>query len=206
MNTRRIREERHRLVLGTSLVLSLALHGVLLGTHGFQGRDPAGETSDVSAETPVFQVPSIELVQIVEPPEQVVPDPVVTDAPRILTAPTSEEISEPRSGDALLAKSGEAAASAAAPEGGAEVADDPLPSTALSMRPRFGFQQRMPESTRKPIEALDPLAEHDNAEGEGDEERSWWRRLGAKFGIGSGSKICVPRPEVIDTVPKVAEK
>ena len=218
MNTRQSREEQHRLVLGVGFVVSLALHGVLLGALTLPGPELAGEVPDRSAETPVFLMPSTELVQIQEPPEQVFLDPVITDAPRILTAPTSEEVTEPKSGDAILAASGETAASAAGAAGGAELADDPIPvalasaetgtpsALPLSMRPRFGIQQKMLESTRKPIEALDPLAYQDHAEGEGEEEESWWRRLGAKFGIGDGGKICVPRPEVIDKSAEVLEK
>lgn len=217
MNSRRIRQKRHRLVLGTSLVISLALHGVLLGAFSLQGPEPAGEWPVRPAEASVFQVSSIELVRIEEPPEQVLPDPVTASAPIILTAPTPEEVSEPKSGEALAAAPGEVAAAAAAPMGGAAVGNNPLsanlafteaglPSPALSMLPRPGIRQGLPESIREPIEALGPYPDDDHAEGEGDEEESWWRRLGAKFGIGSGSRICVPRPEVRDENPKIAEK
>ena len=210
MRTRRTRDRRNRLVLGVSLAISLALHAIVAGGLTFQPPGPATESNDLSAETPVLQVSSIELVQIEDIQEPVVLDPVITNAPLVLAAPTSEELSEPKSGEALLAASGEAAAAAAAPTGGSKMADDPLPaklafaeagatSTAPSMRPRFGIQQKMPESTRKPIDALEPHADHDRVDGEGEEEESWWRRLGMKFGIGSGGKVCVPRPEVIDT-------
>lgn len=216
MNSRRIRRRRHRLVLGTSLVISLVLHGVLLGAFSFQGPEPAGGSSVRPAETPVFRVSSIELVRIEETPEKAVPDPVTANAPIILTAPASEEASEPKSGEAIVAANGDVASAAAAPMGGAAVADNPLsaspafaevglPSPALSMLPRPGIRQGLPESIREPIEALGPYPEHDRAEGEGEEE-SWWRRLGAKFGIGNGSRICVPRPEVMDENPRIAEK
>ncbi|MDE2871832.1 MAG: hypothetical protein OXQ94_09125 [Gemmatimonadota bacterium] len=203
-------------MLGAGLAVSLAVHGFLLGSFSFWGPEPAGWPVRPE-EASVFQVPAIELVRIEEPPEQVVPEPVTADAPIILTAPASEEVSEPKSGEALVAASGEVAASAAAPMGGAAVADNPLsanpalaesgfPSAALSMLPRLGSRQGRPESIREPIEVPGPYPEADHAEGEGEEDESWWRRLGAKFGIGSGSKICVPRPEVMDTVPRVAEK
>lgn len=216
MNRRRIRNRRHRAVLGAGLVISLALHGILLGALSFQPREMAVRPMD-PVEPPALREPSIEVVRIEEVSEQVVPEPVIADAPVLVTAPASSEAPEPKSGDALLAASGEAAAAAAAPNGGAGAADDPLPvelalaeagipSVALSMRPRFGMQLSMPESTRRPIAALDPLADADHAEGEGEEEESWWRRLGAKFGIGSGSRICVPRPEVMDAGPEDEKK
>ena len=217
MRTRQVRDRQHRLVVGASLVVSLALHGILFGTLSLPGPEPPRESPARSAAAPVLQAASLELVRIEAPVEQVVLEPILTDAPFIPTAPAAEEIPEPKSGEALVARAGDAAAAAAAPVGGAEAADDPLPaglafaeagvpSTALSMKPRFGVQHVMPESTRKPIAALDPFARHDHAEGEGEEEQSWWRRLGARFGIGDGSKICVPRPEVIDESPEVAEK
>lgn len=217
MNTRQVRERRHRLVLGTSLIISLAVHGVLFGKSSFQRPEPATELPVLAAEMRVFPEPSIELVRIEETPEQVVPDRVTADAPTIPTAP-SDEVAEPKTGDALVAASGDAATSAAGAMGGAEAADDPFPAAVasaetgspsrlpLSMKLHFGIQREMLESTRKPVEALDPLAEDDRAEGEGEEEVSWWRRLGAKFGLGEGSKICVPRPEVITDYPEVAEK
>jgi len=204
-------------VLGASFMISLALHGIALGALSFQPLGQVAVRPVDSLEPQALQDPLIELVRIEEVPEEVVPDPVHTDAPVLLTAPTSSETPEPKSGDALVAASGEAAAAAAAPAGGADAADDLLPvelvfaeagipSVALSMRPRFGIRHTMPESTRKPIAALDPLADADHSEGEGEEEESWWRRLGAKFGIGGGSKICVPRPEVMDTGPKDGKK
>lgn len=219
MNTRRIRERRHRLVLGACLVVSLALHGLLFGALSLQRPEPAAGLPDRRAEPPVFDVRSIRLVRIEEPPEQVVLEPVVADAPIMPTAPASEEVPDPKAGDAPVAAAGETVASAAGATGGAEAAYDPLlagmasaetgiPSRLPpSMKLRFGIQRKMLESTRKPINALDPLAAADRAEGEGEEEVSWWRRLGAKFGFGDGSKICVPRPEVIAAYPEeVAEK
>lgn len=216
MNTRQFRERRHRLVLGTSLVISLALHGVLFGALSFQRPEPTAELPVPPPEMRVFPAPSIELVRIEEPPEKVIPDRVVAVAPSIPTAP-AEEVSEPKSGDVLVAAAGEAARSAAGAMGGAEAADDPVPVAMASaetgipsrlppsMQLRYGIQREMLESTRKPVEALDPLAEHDRAEGEGEEEVSWWRRLGAKFGLGEGSRICVPRPEVLAEDPEVAD-
>ena len=217
MNRRRIRNRRHRAVLGASFMISLALHGILLGALSIQPLWEVAVRPIDSLEPLALREPSIELVRIEQVPEEVVPDPVHADAPVLLTTPASSETPEPKSGDAPVAASGEAAAAAAAPAGGANAADDPLPaelafaeagipSVALSMRPRFGIQHTMPESTRKPITALDPLADADHAEGEGEEEESWWRRLGAKFGIGGGSKICVPRPEVMDTGPEDPKK
>lgn len=217
MNTRKTRARRQRLVLGTSLAISAVLHGVLFGGLSFQRSEPGAELPVLAAEMLVFPVPPIELVQIEEPPEQVVPDRVVADAPTIPTAP-SEEASEPKPGDALVAAAGEATARAAGAMGGAEAADDPFPAALASaendglsrlphsMKLRFGIQREMLESTRKPVEALDPLADDDRVEGEGREEDSWWRRLGAKFGLGDGSRICVPRPEVIAEDPEAAEK
>lgn len=217
MNTRNTRERRHRLVLGTSLAVSLALHGVLFGALSFQPPEPAAKVPVPSAEMHIFPVPLIELVRIQEPPDPVVPDRVIADAPTIPTAP-AEELSEPKSGDALAAAPGEAVASAAGAMGGAEAADDPFPVAFASaengsapwlphsMKLRSGIQREMLESTRKPVRALDPVAHDDHAEGEGQEEDSWWRRLGAKFGLGDGNRICVPRPEVIAEDPEVAEK
>ena len=215
VNSRRIRERWHRLVLGASLAISLAVHGILLGSFSFQGPESAGWPVRPEAAS-VFQVPVIELIRIEEPPEHVAPERVTADAPIILTAPSSEEVSEPKSGETLVAASGEVAASATEPMGGAVVVDNPLsanlalaesgfPSPALSMLPRPGSRRGLSESIREPIEVLGPYPEAEHVEGEGEEE-SWWRRLGAKFGIGSGSKICVPRPEVRDENPRIAEK
>ena len=50
----------------------------------------------------------------------------------------------------------------------------------------------------QPLSALAPRPELERDEGEGEEKRSWWRRLGAKLGFGKGGAVCVPRPEIAD--------
>lgn len=218
MDTRQSRERRHRLVLGAGLVVSLAVHAAALGTFGFDGPPgPATRLPIRPAEMAVFRTPSIELVEIEAVPEQVVLEPVIADAPPVPTAPTSEDLWEPKHGVAPVAMAGEAAASAAGAAGGPKVAEDRLPVVVAtaetgipatlppSMSTRFGGPS-MAQSIREPLEAPDPRGDHDRVEGEGEEKRSWWRRLGAKFGIGDGSNICVPRPEVIGVDPELAEK
>ena len=215
MNTRGVRETRYRLALRASLVVSAAVHGLALGVVAVRVPEPVGGPSHRAAESPSFRVPAIELLRLEEVRERVPPDPVVADAPVVPTVPASEGPPDPRSGEAFVAAWGEDVASAAPVAGGAETpgaslplatalaAKGPLSGLPLSMRPRLGVRHG-PGLIGEALDAPDPQAHDDREEGEGEERRSWWRRLGAKFGIGDGGNVCVPRPEVLDEGPASA--
>ena len=191
-----------------SFAISVAVHGVLLGALTFQVAQSPSEAPDGAAAPVVFQDRSIELVQIEEVVKEVILEPIIAQARPALATPTPEELPEPAPGEVSLAKSGEKPPSDAVMGVDLNARGDAFPSTttlaetgpaaqlALSMTPRFGIQKKLPKSLRQPIAQLDPHAGHDHGEGDGEEEQSWWKRLGMKFGIGGG-KICRPRPELI---------
>jgi len=68
--------------------------------------------------------------------------------------------------------------------------------------PRQASATREPAGTRSllaldAVDAIDPHADHDHEEEEGDNQESWLRRLGVPLGSG-GTKICKPaRPPVV---------
>ena len=208
MSTRRIRNRQNRAVVGASFTISVAVHGVLLGALTFQVSQPPSEAPAGATDRVVFQDRSIELVQIEEVVKEVILEPIIAQARPVLATPTPEELPEPAPGDVSVAKAGEKPPSNAVTGADVDARGDAFPSTttlaeagpearvALTMRPRFGIQKELPKSLRQPIAQLDPHAGHDHGEGDGEEEQSWWRRLGMKLGFGGG-KICRPRPELI---------
>ena len=194
--------------MGVCLGISVAVHGVLFGALTFQVSQPPSEAPAGATEAVVFQEYAIELVEIEEVTEPVVLEPILVQARPALATPTPEELPEPAPGEVSMAKAGEAPPSDAVTGADVNARGDAFPSAtslaetglpaqlALSMTPRFGIMKELPESLRRPLAMLDPYAGHDHGEGDGDEELSWWRRLGMKFGIGGGL-ICRPRPELI---------
>lgn len=208
MSTRRIRNRQNRMAVGAGLAVSVAVHGVLFGALTFQAPQPPSETPAGVAEPAVLQESSIELVEIKEVREPVVLEPILVQARPAKATPTPEELPEPAPGEVAVAKAGDAPPSDAVTGADVNARGDAFPSAtslaetglparpALSMKPRFGVMKELPESLRRPVALLDPHAGHDHGEGDGEEELSWWRRLGLKFGIGGGL-VCRPRPELI---------
>ena len=148
------------------------------------------------------------LLRIEELADPEAPRPVLIEArpSELPTAP--DELQEPRRGEAPVALEGESPSSSTEPS---ERAGAGEPAAAFAI-PMSGAQPRAPASMRpvmsvhpaagaavlQPLSALAPRPEPERDEGEGEEKRSWWRRLGAKFGIGEGGTVCVPRPEIAD--------
>lgn len=208
MSTRQSRDRQGRVVLGVSLAISLAVHGVLFGALDFQVRWHPSESPAGIPEPVVPEYTAIELVEIREVPEQVALDPVIVEARVALATPTPEELPEPVAGERSMARAGEAPPSDAVTGTDVDAGGDAFPSTetladagsaarfAESLRPRFGILKQLPRSAREPVEMLEPNFGDGLGAGDGEEETSWWRRLGMKFGIGGG-EICRPRPELI---------
>ena len=176
-----------------SLVVSLALHGVVLGALSFKTPDSTDSTADDRANKSAFDLPAIEIVQIHETVEPLREVEVVSLRP-VVTTPAPEPRPEPALGMPRAAAGGESAAPAAA----TEVAEVGIEARiALSMRPQFATQRSLSGSLH-PLEAINSHAGHDHEEDDGDDEGdSFWRRLGVPLGSGGG-KVCKPRrPPVV---------
>lgn len=196
------------MVVGVCLGVSVAVHGILFGALTFQVPQLPSESPAGAAERVVVQQPTIELVEIEEVKEPIVLEPILVQARPALATPTPEELPEPAPGEVSLAKAGDSPPSDAVTGADVNAQGDAFPSAtslaetglpaqlALSMTPRFGIMKELPESLREPLEMLDPYAGVGDGEGDGEEELTWWRRLGMKFGLGGGL-ICRPRPELI---------
>jgi hypothetical protein len=194
--------------VGASFAISVAVHGVLLGTLTFQVSQAPSEAPDGAAEPVAFQDRLIELVQIEEVVKEVILEPIIAQARPALATPTPEELPQPAPGDVSVAKAGETPPSDAVTGVDVHAQGDAFPSTTMlaeagptarlaeSLRPRFGMLKELPKSARRPVAMLDPHEGHDHGEGDGREEESWWDRLGRKLGFGGG-EICRPRPELI---------
>ena len=208
MTNRQIRNGQNRMVVGASLGVSVAVHGVLFGALTFQVPQSPSEAPDGEFEPVVFLDPAIEVVQIEEVREPILLEPIHVKARPALATPTPEELPQPAPGEVSVAKAGEAPPSDAASGSDVYAQGDAFPSTtilsdagpaaqlALSLKPRLGMLKELPETNREPIAQIDPHAGHDHGEGDGREEETWWQRLGRKLGIGGGL-ICRPRPELI---------
>ena len=66
MTNRQIRNGQNRMVVGASLGVSVAVHGVLFGALTFQVPQSPSEAPDGEFEPVVFLDPAIEVVQIEE--------------------------------------------------------------------------------------------------------------------------------------------
>lgn len=208
MSTRQSRYRQGRVVLGVSLAISLAVHGVLFGALDFQVRQQPSESPAGTPEPVALEYSAIEVVEIREVPEEIVLEQIIAEARVAVATPTPEKLPEPAAGEMSMAKAGDAPASHAVTGADVDERGDAFPSTtmladagsaarfAASLRPRLGILKEMPRSTREPVEMLEPNFGDGTGEGDGEEEKSWWRRLGMKFGIGGG-EICRPRPELI---------
>ena len=205
MSVRAARDRQHRQMVGMGLVVSLAIHAVVLGAMTFHRPDTSGEIGKFGqpeVETP-FENDFLELVEIEEIPEPVEVEPIIDNARAVVATPTPEQQPTPAAGElsqAAPAVTAEAASGAGAPAASSVATELVLlgrkARVALSMRPQF-VTQRSVAGADQPIEALDAHAGHDHAEDDGDEEDSWWRRLGITVGSGGG-KICrPPRPPVV---------
>lgn len=205
MTTRRTRNRQHTRNVGLGLLVSLALHAVVLAGLSFEvpaDDGTVGARANVQPEAPL-DFTSMELVRIeeIEPvPEEL----VVTDMRPVLASPDQEQVAETPAGDPTPA--GPASGSVAAASGAAAPGpQSPTPNllaslkleskVSLAMRPQFAGQRGVPGASQA-IDAIDPHAGHDHEEEEGDHQDSWWRRLGVPFGSG-GSRICKPRPPTV---------
>ncbi|MYH52141.1 MAG: hypothetical protein F4139_04215 [Gemmatimonadetes bacterium] len=205
------------MVVGVCLAVSVAVHGVLFGALTFQVPQSASEAPDGTTELVVFQEPAIEVVEIRPVVEPIVLEPIHVQARPAVATSRPEELPQPAPGERSVAKAGEAPPSHAVTGADIPAEGDAFPSTptlsetgsaarlAMSIRPRLGILEELPTSIRQPVEMLDPLEGSDLGEGDGNDEVSWWQRLGMKFGIGGG-KICLPRPELIVDEEKDEEK
>ena len=206
MTTRRARDRQHKRIVGVGLVVSLALHAVVLAGLDFAVPETAatvGAAESPNADTPLEFV-SMELV-IIEEIEPVPEEPTIADTRPVLADPTNQLDAADAAGDPTPAGPAQGAPArmatgapppAAAPSAADLVASLELQSNvALAMRPQFVAQRGVPGALQ-PIDAIDAHAGHDHEEEEGDNGESWWRRLGVPLGSG-GTRICKPRPPVV---------
>ena len=205
MSVRTARDRQHRQIVGVGLAVSLAVHAVVLGAITFHAPDTSGEVGKFGqpeVEAP-FETAFLELIDIEEVPEPVEVEPIIDNARAVVATPTPEQQPTPAAGElsqAAPAATAEAASGAGAPAA-SSVATELVKlgreaRIALSMKPQF-VTQRSVAGADQPIEALDPHAGHDHAEDDGDEEDSWWRRLGITMGSGGGRICRPPRPPVV---------
>lgn len=218
MSTRRNRNRRNRLVVGVCLAISVAVHGVLFGALTFEVPQSSSQAPDGTIEPVVFLEPAIEVVEIRQVREPIVLEPIHVQARPAVATSRPEKLPQPAQGEVSVAKAGEAPPSDAVTGADVHAQGDAFPSTtilaetgtaaqfAMSIRSRMGILEKLPESIRQPVEMRDPHEGHDHGEGDGEEELSWWQRLGMKFGIGDGGKICRPRPELIVDEEKPEKK
>ncbi len=204
MTTRRIRNRQHTRNVGLGLVVSLALHAVLLAGLSFEVPDDdatVGSRANAQADAPA-DFTSMEIVRI-EEVEPVPEEPVVTDTRPVVATPSQEQVAQTPAGDPTPAgpSSGSPAAASGAAAPGPPSPANLLASlelesnVSLAMRPQFAGQRGVPGADQA-IDEIDPHAGHDHEDDEGDNEDSWWRRLGVPFGSG-GSQICKPRPPTV---------
>ncbi|MDE2803849.1 MAG: hypothetical protein OXN18_01755 [Gemmatimonadota bacterium] len=206
MTTRRARDRQHKRIVGVGLVVSLALHAVLLAGLDFEVPETAATVgaAEPSADAPLEFV-SMELVNI-EEIEPVPEEPMIADDRPVVADPSSDQVAATPAGDPTPAGPAQGAPArtatgaprpAAAPSAADLIASlDRQSSVALAMRPQFVAQRGVPGALDA-VDAIDPHAGHDHEEEEGDNQESWWRRLGVPLGSG-GTRICKPaRPPVV---------
>ncbi|MCY3545873.1 MAG: hypothetical protein OXH49_03260 [Gemmatimonadetes bacterium] len=206
MTTRRARDRQHKRIVGVGLVVSVALHAVLLA--GLDFVVPETEATVGSAEPNAdvpFEFVSMELVNI-EEVEPLPEEPMIADDRPVLADPAPDQVADAPAGDPTPAGPAAGAparvATGAPPPAAAPSAADLIASLErqssvdLAMRPQFVAQRGVPGALDA-IDAVDAHAGHDHDEEEGDNQESWWRRLGVPLGSG-GTKICKPaRPPVV---------
>ena len=202
------RSKRYRVALGAGLAASAALHGFVLAKVAFRPPESAALASLPSASPVDPPEETIVLLRIEELPDPEVLRPVLIEARPSEVPTASEELQEPRQGEAPVAVAGESPSSSTE---AAEIAGAGEPAAAFaippsgaqlralaSMRPVTSVHPAAGAAVLQPLSSLAPRPELERDEGEGEEKRSWWRRLGAKFGFGKGGEVCVPRPEIAD--------
>ena len=202
------RSERYKVALGAGLAVSAALHGVVLARIALRPPESVASASFPSASPVKLPEETIVLLRIEELPDPEVPRPVVLQARPAEVATVSGELREPREGEAPVALAGESPSSSTEPSERAGAGEPEaalaiptsraqLPALA-SMRPVMSVHPATGAAVLQPLSSLAPRRELERDEGEGEEKRSWWRRLGAKLGFGKGATVCVPRPEIAD--------
>ena len=201
------RSERYRVGLGAGLAVSAALHVFVLAKIAFRPPEPAALASSPSALPVKLPEETIVLLRIEELPDPEVPRPVLLEARPSELPTASEELQEPRQGEAPVALAGESPSSSTEPTESAgtgepaaafAIPNSETPSALASVRPVMSVHPAAGAAVLQPLSSLAPRPELERDEGEGEEKRSWWRRLGAKLGIGKGATVCVPRPEIAD--------
>ena len=203
VTTRRARDRQHKRIVGVGLVVSLALHAVLLAGLDFVVPETEATVgaAEANADAPLEFV-SMELVNI-EEVEPVPEEPMIADERPVMADPAPDQVADAPAGDPTPAGPAQGApaslATGAPPPAAAPSAADLIAtldrqsSVALAMRPQFVAQRGVPGA----LDAIDPHAGHDHEEEEGDNQESWWRRLGVPLGSG-GTRICKPaRPPVV---------
>lgn len=206
VTTRRARDRQHKRIVGVGLVVSLALHAVLLAGLDFVVPETEATVgaAEANADAPLEFV-SMELVNI-EEVEPVPEEPMIADERPVMADPAPDQVADAPAGDPTPAGPAQGApaslATGAPPPAAAPSAADLIAtldrqsSVALAMRPQFVAQRGVPGALDA-IDAIDPHAGHDHEEEEGDNQESWWRRLGVPLGSG-GTRICKPaRPPVV---------
>ncbi len=183
------RRKRHRKVVASGLAASLVLHGVALSALSRTQPSPTPASVADGSPRPLPPAPPIQVVRIEEPTP-----PVADVEPVVLkpVLPVRAAEAGPRTPEGAKDGSLGGAPSARASLAPADVVDlGRAARVALSMRPQFATQRRVPGALR-PIERLDAHADREDEGGE-DEGESFWRRLGVPIGRGGG-QICKPRP------------
>lgn len=202
------RSERYRVALGAGLAVSAALHGFLLAKIALRPPESAPSASLPSPSPVKLPEETVVLLRMEELPDPEVPRPVLLEARPSEVPTASEELQEPRQGEAPVAAAGESPSSSTEPSERAG-AGEPAAAFAIppsgaqlralaSMRPVMSVRPAAGAAVLQPLSSAAPRPELERDEGEGEEKRSWWRRLGAKFGFGKGGAVCVPRPEIAD--------
>lgn len=205
MKSRDARNRTNRKVLLLGVAVSLGLHTWVLTALTFDPLDMFSRADKPTRKAvPVEElvVPRLELLQVV----------VVEDEVDPLTLPTDER---PLVADAAPAPNPEPAAATqevasrvSAPDESAEPAaafasapmeSAPAPTLAeiievgLSSRAEIAVAPQLPGQRAidgwSPVEAVAPQTGQDQAEEEGTDGSSFWRRIGRTFGIG-GDRIC----------------
>lgn len=202
------RPEGYRVALGAGLAVSAALHGFVLAGIALRPPESAALAPLPSASSVKLPEGTVVLLRIEELPDPEVRRPVLPEARPAEVATVSEEVQEPREGEAPVALAGESPSSSTEPlervGAGEPAAAFAVPTSGAqrralaSMRPVMSVHPAAGAAVLQPLSSLAPRPESERDEGEGEEKRSWWRRLGAKLGIGKGATLCVPRPEIAD--------
>ena len=169
MNARRARDLQYRRVVATGFLVSVAIHGAVLGLSTFTVAAPEspGEEPREEATQSEFQVAALELITL-EKAAAPTAEPVVQRAQAASRPVETEQAAAPSPRDLLQRQ------------------------IALSMRPDFTTQRAVSDWSLQPIQFAGDLDggdlddEDDHAGHDHSGGRSWWEGLGNAIGIGGG--------------------